>query len=111
MVRQTRRERRSQQHEQRLPHNERRSNQHERRSQQQTQLVEQLRARTNPELHEERLDLIYLPPADLGGVPAFDPGHGAPRREPTNGHSPVPPPSAPGPVPVAPGLQGGSTGR
>lgn len=75
----------------------------ERRSQRETQLLEELRTRLNPEVHEERLDLLRLPAADLGNVPGFDPADRVPRRPPTSGASPVPPPSpTAAPPPAAP---------
>lgn len=70
----------------------------ERRSQREQQLLDELRARLQPEVHEDRLDLIRMPASDLGNVPPFDPAdRGAPRRPPTpSGASPVPTSSPPG---------------
>lgn len=45
----------------------------ERRAQRREQLLQDLRARLHPEVHEERLDAIHLPPSDMGTVIPFDP--------------------------------------
>lgn len=63
----------------------------ERRSQREQQLLAELRERFRPEVHEELLDQLRLPTSPLGNVPPFDPG--PPRREPTSGASPLPPPA------------------
>lgn len=68
----------------------------QRRMDRERQLLEQLRQRYQPELHEERVDQLRVPGGDLGNVPPFDPSLGAPRRPPTaTGNNPVPPPQAP----------------
>jgi hypothetical protein len=64
----------------------------ERRTQREQQLLAELRARMNPEVHEDRLDQLRLPQSDLGNVPPFE-QQGAPRRPETPGASPVPPPA------------------
>lgn len=45
----------------------------ERRTQRTAALLREARERLRPEVHEERLDLIRLPPGDLGNLPPFDP--------------------------------------
>jgi peptidyl-prolyl cis-trans isomerase C len=45
----------------------------ERRIQRRESLMRELRTRHQPEVHEERLNDIHLPPVDLGSVPPFDP--------------------------------------
>jgi hypothetical protein len=63
----------------------------ERRSTREHELLEELRTRLHPEVHEDLLDQLHLPAADLGNVPPFAPG-AVPRRPPTpTGASPVPP--------------------
>ncbi len=46
----------------------------ERREQRRQELLRELRARLRPEVHEDRLDAIHLPPADVGTMPPFGPG-------------------------------------
>ncbi len=75
----------------------------ERRSARERELLEELRTRLHPELHEDVLDQIHLPASDLGNVPPFDPSGGAPRRPPTqSGASPVPAAVRPTATPVVP---------
>ncbi|MEZ4406214.1 MAG: peptidylprolyl isomerase [Polyangiales bacterium] len=45
----------------------------ERRQQRSAEVLAQARERLHPETHPERLDLIHLPPSDLGDLPPFDP--------------------------------------
>jgi peptidyl-prolyl cis-trans isomerase C len=67
----------------------------ERRSTREREMLEELRTRLHPEVHEELLDQIHLPASDLGNVPPFQPG-AVPRRAPTpTGASPVPPAANP----------------
>ena len=75
----------------------------ERRTQREHDLIDDLRGRLHPEMHDDLLDQIHLPASDLGNVPPFDPS-AAMRRPPTqSGARPVPPPSAPNVVhPVGP---------
>jgi len=76
----------------------------ERRTNRERDLLEDLRTRLHPELHEDVLDQLHIPSSDLGNVPPFDPSTGVPRRAPTpTGASPVPPP-APAAQPVVPGI-------
>lgn len=44
-----------------------------RRERREQELLRELRARLRPEVHEERLQLIHLPPSDLGALPALAP--------------------------------------
>jgi peptidyl-prolyl cis-trans isomerase C len=48
----------------------------DRRAQRTAAMLQAARDRLHPEVHEERLELIHLPPGDLGNLPPFDP-HGA----------------------------------
>lgn len=45
----------------------------DRRTQREAELLQAVRDRLHPEVHEERLDLIHLPPSDLGSLPPVDP--------------------------------------
>lgn len=45
----------------------------DRRTQREAELIQQVRDRLHPEVHEDRLDLIHLPPSDLGSLPPVDP--------------------------------------
>lgn len=45
----------------------------DRRAQRSHDLLEGARTRLHPEVHEDRLDLIHLPPVDLGNIPPVDP--------------------------------------
>lgn len=45
----------------------------ERRTRREAALLQEVRARLNPEVHDDRLDLIHLPPSDLGNLPSFEP--------------------------------------
>ena len=45
----------------------------DRRTQRTTALLAAARERLHPEVHEERVDLIHLPPGELGNLPPFDP--------------------------------------
>lgn len=45
----------------------------ERRERRERELLRELRARLRPEVHEDRLQLIHLPPSDLGAIPALAP--------------------------------------
>jgi len=45
----------------------------ERRTRREAELLREIRGRINPELHEEHLDLLRLPPSDLGNLPGFHP--------------------------------------
>ncbi len=47
----------------------------DRRAQRSHEMLEGARTRLNPEVHEDRLDLIHLPPVDLGNLPPVDPAH------------------------------------
>jgi peptidyl-prolyl cis-trans isomerase C len=44
-----------------------------RRERREQELLRELRTRLRPEVHEERLQLIHLPPSDLGALPALAP--------------------------------------
>lgn len=57
----------------------------ERRMQRRDELLRDLRTQLHPEVHEERLELIHLPPVDLGSVAPFDPGHGSTHASPDAG--------------------------
>ena len=50
----------------------------DRRAQRSHELLEEARGRLRPEVHEDRLDLIHLPPVDLGNLPPVDPSHAPP---------------------------------
>jgi peptidyl-prolyl cis-trans isomerase C len=45
----------------------------DRRSRREAELLQAIRARLNPEVHEDRLQLLRLPPSDLGNLPGFQP--------------------------------------
>ena len=45
----------------------------DRRTQRTAALLAAARERLHPEVHEERVDLIHLPPGELGNLPPFDP--------------------------------------
>ncbi|TAK19550.1 MAG: hypothetical protein EPO40_33585 [Myxococcaceae bacterium] len=45
----------------------------DRRTQRTAALLQEARDRLHPEVHEDRLDLIHLPPGELGNLPPFDP--------------------------------------
>lgn len=45
----------------------------ERRTLREAELLREIRGRLNPELHEDRLDLLRLPASDLGNLPGFHP--------------------------------------
>jgi hypothetical protein len=47
----------------------------QRREDRRTELLENLRARLHPELHEDRIDALRLPPTDLGSLPVLEPDH------------------------------------
>ena len=45
----------------------------DRRTQRTAALLQEARDRLHPEVHEDRLDLIHLPPGEMGNLPPFDP--------------------------------------
>lgn len=45
----------------------------DRRTQRTAAMLQEARDRLHPEVHEERLELIHLPPGELGNLPPFDP--------------------------------------
>jgi peptidyl-prolyl cis-trans isomerase C len=49
----------------------------ERRREREERMLADLRARLRPEVHEDRLELVRLPPSDLGSLPPFIPPPGA----------------------------------
>ncbi|MFO0627413.1 MAG: peptidylprolyl isomerase [Polyangiales bacterium] len=53
-----------------------------RRERREQELLRELRTRLRPEVHEERLQLIHLPPSDLGALPALAPPQPAAERTP-----------------------------
>lgn len=53
----------------------------DRRTQRTAALLQEARDRLHPEVHEDRLDLIHLPPGELGNLPPFDP-HARPHADP-----------------------------
>lgn len=47
----------------------------DRRAQRTEAMLQAARDRLHPEVHQERLDLIHLPPTDMGALPPFDPAN------------------------------------
>lgn len=47
----------------------------DRRAQRTSSMLQAARDRLHPEVHEDRLDLIHLPPGELGNLPPFDPAN------------------------------------
>jgi peptidyl-prolyl cis-trans isomerase C len=52
----------------------------ERREARERELLREVRARLHPEVHEDRLELIHLPPTDLGALPSLAPPQPRPER-------------------------------
>jgi peptidyl-prolyl cis-trans isomerase C len=54
----------------------------DRRTQRTAAMLQAARDRLHPEVHEDRLDLIHLPPGELGTLPPFDPRATVPHADP-----------------------------
>ncbi len=74
----------------------------ERRERREREFIEGLRARANPEIHEERVEQVRWPTQDLGNVPPFDPADRVPRRNDTPGNSAAPAIANPNLLPPSP---------
>lgn len=53
----------------------------ERRERRERELLQEIRGRLRPEVHEDRLELIHLPPSDLGALPSLAPPQPRPERD------------------------------
>lgn len=53
----------------------------ERRERRERELLQEIRGRLRPEVHADRLELIHLPPSDLGALPSLAPPQPRPDRD------------------------------